>query len=201
MAKLARHSDTRKLNRHSVFFDGTLVFGQTTKACKVLNISSGGAQIRVEAPLDVDGPVALRVRDCGEVPCEIMWQEDKTMGVLFFTGEPLKNMRMAKKIRDRFEKAPEQRRRHPRRSVILAGSVYSGGLVLDARLKDISAAGAQLVFAEDQQLPGSFLLRTERFGDFSCDVAWQTERKMGVHFTKTPKEFAEFVEHELPSED
>lgn len=201
MVRLKKIHERRKLSRHAVYCDGTLVVGGKAETCKVLDISAGGAHIKFDHPVEAGQPISLKIDGCGEFECEMVWHEDTHIGGLFFLGQSRKNAQLAKKVVLNFANSAEQRRTAPRRSVIFPARVLSGNLALDARIKDISASGAQLILDEVVDVIAPFILKTDRFGNFFCDIVWKHEKRIGVTFLKTPAKFAEFVKHELPSTD
>jgi hypothetical protein len=52
-------------------------------ACTVLDISSWGAQLRIDGPANVQGRVWLNVECVGTIGADIVWQRDNTIGVQF----------------------------------------------------------------------------------------------------------------------
>ena len=184
-----------------MYCDGTLVVGGKAEACKVLDISTSGAHIKFDHPVEAGQPISLKIDRCGEFECEMVWHEDTHIGVLFFLGQPEKNAQLAKKVVLDFDNSAEQRRTAPRRSVIFPARVLSGNLALNARIKDISASGAQLILDGVVGVIAPFNLKTGRFGNFFCDITWKRGKRIGVTFLETPAKFAEFVKHDLPSTD
>lgn len=200
MAGTERIRENRELSRYAVFCDGTLSIDGEEKDCKVLNISAGGAQIHVETPLISDGPYTLRIEKCGELEGKIVWQEDKKSGLLFFVDQHQEQKRFVEKVQKYFAKSSDQKRQAPRRSVIFPARAYSGSLIIDCRIKDLSATGAQIIFNEELDISPPFTLKTEKFGAFSCEIAWVEGKRMGVIFLESPAKYAQFVEHDLPKE-
>lgn len=200
-AKAGRIRDSRELSRYAVFCDGTLLVGEEGRECKVLDISSGGAHIRVDTPLESEGPFKLKINKCGELECKIVWQTDKKSGLLFFLDKPKEKEQFADRVRQNYAESGDQKRLAPRRSVIFPARAYFGNLIVDCRIKDISKTGAQVMFNEALNFSAPFGLAIKKFGKFSCDIAWREETNLGVTFLKTPPGFDHFVEHDLPKEN
>ena len=49
----------------------------------VLNISTGGAKVRLNEPLDHPVPVALRIDRIGELAGQVAWQNEPMIGIDF----------------------------------------------------------------------------------------------------------------------
>ena len=78
----------------------------------------------------------------------------------------------------------------PRRRALKSGVVsYSqGNISFPCVVKDISASGARLKTASDQQVPDTFQLLIELDGlAADCEVVWRGDRQVGVRFIGQPQ--------------
>ena len=79
----------------------------------------------------------------------------------------------------------DERRESRRRKTLLAGKVIFGAnrLAMDCAIRDLSAGGARLSFADPQGLPGEFELQLPSRGTvFRAEVRWRRGREVGVQF-------------------
>jgi PilZ domain len=85
----------RKATRRRVLKSGVIAFNDRFSAlpCTVRNLSSTGAQLRVDGTLSVPNTFELLIELDGlEAQCEVVWRRDKEIGVRFAslprTGPP-----------------------------------------------------------------------------------------------------------------
>jgi PilZ domain len=79
----------RKATRRRVLKSGVIAFNDRFSAlpCTVRNLSSTGAQLRVDGTLSVPNTFELLIELDGlEAQCEVVWRRDKEIGVRF--GSP-----------------------------------------------------------------------------------------------------------------
>ncbi len=62
---------------------GRLFFGATEYGCAILNISAGGAQIRLPHPIAVWTTVTLAIDTIGKLHCRVVWQRGDTVALQF----------------------------------------------------------------------------------------------------------------------
>jgi hypothetical protein len=80
-----QHKDERRRHRRrSMRAIGTVNYGRMLIPCIVLNLSRGGAQIRLldHSPLP-KGPVTLEVRSVGTLTVNVAWQKGEFVGMKF----------------------------------------------------------------------------------------------------------------------
>ncbi len=80
-------SELRRFERTTVLWSGELVYREQIVACVIVNISAGGAMVRVEDPAFLMTSVMLRNSRIGELAAEILWRQDGELG-LRFADEP-----------------------------------------------------------------------------------------------------------------
>jgi hypothetical protein len=69
--------------RYGTFCPGKFSIGDQTVDCVVLNISVGGAKIRVSGPIDDASQVRLLTEQIGEFAGRVVWRDGPTMGIAF----------------------------------------------------------------------------------------------------------------------
>jgi hypothetical protein len=77
-----------------------------------------------------------------------------------------------------------ERRRTPRQRTLKGGSIwYASAPTIDCVIRNLSAAGACLVFAKPMAVPNQFtlLIKPERMKR-SCEVEWRSNKSVGVQF-------------------
>lgn len=62
---------------------GRLFFGATEYGCAILNISAGGAQIRLPHPIALWTTVTLAIETIGKLHCRVVWQRGETVALQF----------------------------------------------------------------------------------------------------------------------
>ena len=73
----------RKFERVTVLWSGTLNCGTQILDCLIVNVSAGGAMVRVEAPDLCKKSVVLRSPRFGELAGEVTWRQGKELGIEF----------------------------------------------------------------------------------------------------------------------
>jgi hypothetical protein len=73
----------RKFERVTVLWSGTLNCGARTLDCLIVNVSAGGAMVRVETPDLCKKSVVLRSPRFGELAGEVTWRQGKELGIEF----------------------------------------------------------------------------------------------------------------------
>ncbi len=174
--------------RTSVLFPAELVSEFGRSDCHVLNISVGGAKVRLTTPWAGELQVALRIAGFA-LPAEIAWQSDTDLG-LCFIGDPLE---IESLVRDtlKIEKTAVDRRQFSRISVLMKATIFSGGMAVESVVLNLSSGGAKVRLLQPMTLTKSVLLRIDRFGDFPGMVTWRDGHYFGVRFQMDPEDVIE----------
>ncbi len=187
--------EKQRYTRTSTLFPGELIAAAGAVPCQVLNISAGGAKVRLSEPWMHELAVTLRI-DRFTFVGEIVWQYDDCVG-LSFVGDPAEIEQIIDeelvKLRD-----PADRRRFARVSVLMSGKLFSGGEMVDCVVLNISAGGAKVRVLQPLEFDSAVRLRVERFGDFPGVVAWQDGAYIGLQFLIEPSEVIRRVAETLP---
>lgn len=80
-------SGARKATRIQVLWNGSLHAGERSSACRILDVSLGGAKVQVANPSDIPSPVTLKIDRFGEFPCEIQWRQGDYLGLRFLADQ------------------------------------------------------------------------------------------------------------------
>ena len=96
------------------------------------------------------------------------------------------------------QKDPRERRKFPRCSVLMSGTVRSQGVEVPCVVQNLSLGGVRLRVMDALSHDGRAILNIPRFGDFESDVAWQSNDSMGLQFLATPQQVADLIGEALP---
>ena len=79
------YTDTARTSRRSEdrTAAGRLFFGTSEYGCKILNISQGGAQVRLPHPIATWATVTLVIERIGALHCRVLWQRGETIALQF----------------------------------------------------------------------------------------------------------------------
>lgn len=76
-------NEIRSHARRLVLLSGAVYVENRPIQCRVLDISAGGARIRVDQQFDHDNRLALMIYRFGEFPVEVAWEKDVDLGIMF----------------------------------------------------------------------------------------------------------------------
>ena len=80
---LSDPADRREQTRRSVMWGALALSSGLQFKCVVLNISAGGAKIRIAQPFPPGTPVTLMVTRFGEFPAYVVWERGERLGLKF----------------------------------------------------------------------------------------------------------------------
>lgn len=195
----AQESNRHRYKRSSVFCAGKLIFDDGQIECDILNISAGGAQIRLLSDLEPPERFILRIEGFGEFQAEVVRKIGDKFGVTFAEA-PDAVERVVEDIINHPERTNEIRE-HPRRLVLLSGAAYVDNRPVECRILDISAGGARLRVDGEFEHESRFPLMIYRFGEFPVEVAWERDADVGIAFIDDADEIGRIIGHILPKKD
>ncbi len=197
MSELASFVDRQRHPRHSTMCPGELISGDRTVECTVLNISVGGAKLRLAESIETNSRVRLRINRVGEFTGRVAWRNGDTMGIEF--QDDLTEL--ARIVEDVLKQDSEQkdRRSDARASVLWSGKLRSAGHIANCRVVNISLKGAQLLSEKPIDCGLEVILWIERFGEFSTTLVWQDGDMVGVQFVDPPKTIESRFGDSLPT--
>lgn len=82
-------SESRRYPRKNMFFSASLASREDRSVCDILNMSAGGARIRLDDQITGIGQpgLVLTIDDYGDIPARLVWQNGYDVG-LKFDGDP-----------------------------------------------------------------------------------------------------------------
>lgn len=90
-------TDRRRFSRASVLWEAAILDGDHADGCVLLNISEGGALLRVLDPFACATTINLDIARVGKLDAQVAWRGADAIGVVF-NGDP-------KEIAERFKEA------------------------------------------------------------------------------------------------
>lgn len=189
-------NDKQKYKRCAVFLRATINIASETFDCEVLNISAGGALIRVSGNPKLEGKFVINIEEFPPLEAEVVRTHQNNHGIAFRENPE----RVGEIVAEMLASSPHSRekRRYPRRLVLLAASFYVGDRFVQAKVHNLSAGGA-LVKADILPDPGQTIdLKLARFGTMRVRVIWTKDGSMGVNFIDATTDVMKRIGHLLP---
>ena len=196
MSELAKPVDRQKHPRHATLCSGTLVSGDEEVDCEILNVSVGGAKIRMRQPVETNSHVRVKIRRVGEFTGRIAWRNGTTLGIEF-QDELAEMARIVEDILST-EAEGSERRDDARASVLWSGKLRSAGQLANCRIVNFSLKGVQLLAEKEIDCGLEVILWIERFGEFNTKLIWQDGESIGVQFVDPPKTIVRRFGDSLP---
>lgn len=85
--KQISEEEARRYARTTVLWTGTLLCQELRFECVIVNISAGGALLRVEGASSCTSPVKIDNPRLGELSGQIVWRKENELGIAF-SDEP-----------------------------------------------------------------------------------------------------------------
>ncbi len=189
--------DQQEHPRRSVYVTARVTSKDRTEDCEILNVSVGGAKIRVAEDSEISGIVALAVGTQGTFPAKVAWRKGTLVG-LEFMGDSVDSSRLVWDLIENPE-IDKERRQCTRTSVLWSGHLHSGGRATSCRVVNISAFGAKIRLFEPMALESRVSLRVERFGEFPSNVIWKEGKFLGISFRNDPEDIIQIFGDALPT--
>jgi len=76
----------RRFPRTSVLWSGALAGGTEPIDCAILNLSAGGAKLRMPGATACPSRVAIQSARFGELAARVVWRRDSLLGLAFVNG-------------------------------------------------------------------------------------------------------------------
>ena len=197
MSELAKLVDRQKHPRHSTLCSGKLVSGDEEVDCEVLNVSVGGAKIRISQPIETNAHVRVKIQRVGEFAGRVAWRNGTTLGIEFHD----ELTELARLVEDILSTQVEsvERRDDARASVLWSGKLRSAGQLTNCRIVNFSLKGVQLLADKEINCGLEVILWIERFGEFTTKLIWQDGESIGVQFNDPPKTIESRFGDSLPA--
>ena len=187
--------DKQRYRRNAVIAPAMIESAGTVFECQVLNISTGGALVRIEQPFAPEDIFTIRIDGSEPLQAVLMRHNNGSHGIAF-REDPA---RIDKIIDDLLSSkgSVSELRVHPRRLVRLSGSFYLDGHRVICTIQNLSLGGAFVRSNEIVPLDTPFELDIARFGTMPLRPVRIDPRGMGCMFDAEPQEVLERIGHLL----
>lgn len=185
MSKFEKLNDKRRHLRHATLCFGKLIEGERELDCEVLDLSTGGAKLRVPEPLEVESQICLGIERVGRLSGRVAWCNGATLGVKFDEELPA----VYEVVTGILSEGGDEKRHSVRTSLLSFGKLHSGDQAVKCRIVNISARGAQICCEDSFDCDLEVRLQVDGLGTFASTVVWQQGNVFGLVF----KEEAEHV--------
>lgn len=82
-AKEKTGRERRNFDRTPVLWTGTMVCGDRTVDCVIMNASANGAKVRVSETFPFPSSVTLKIPRLGDFQADVVWTKENKLGVRF----------------------------------------------------------------------------------------------------------------------
>lgn len=197
MSESTTLTDTQNNPRHQTLCPGTFCVGDRELDCKVLDISLGGAKVRLAEPVEVDTPIRLKIPRVGEFAGRVTWRNGTTVGIEF--NEEIRGV--ARVIEDMLseDENPVDKRVYPRTSVLWAARLLCGAQVVGCRVLNVSAGGVKIRCDRPFRSADDVILKINRFGEFAGTVVWREGVDLGIAFQDGPDHIIRVLGDAVPA--
>ena len=190
-------TDLQKHPRHQTLCRATFCVDGRDLDCKVLNISVGGAKVRLAEPVEVDTQIRLKLRRIGEFAGRVAWRNGATLGIEFH--EELREVAsIVEEMLGQDENLVE-RRAFPRTSVLWAARLLCGAQVVGCRVLNVSAGGIKIRCDRAFKSADDVILKINRFGEFAGTIVWREGADLGIEFHDSPEEIIRVLGEAVPA--
>ncbi len=189
--------DLQKNPRHQTLCPGIFCIGDRELDCKVLDMSVGGAKVRLVEPVEVDTQIRLKIRRVGEFAGRVAWRNGTTLGIEFH-DELREVARIVEDILSE-EEDPAERRVYLRTSVLWAARLLCGAQVVGCRVLNVSASGVKVRCDRPFNSADDVVLKIHRFGEFAGTVVWRQDVDLGIAFHDGPDHIIRVLGEAVPA--
>lgn len=174
--------DRQRYTRRSTLVAAHLRIADELLEVDILDLSEGGAKLKVPAVLNRGTKVALLVEGVGEFGGRVAWRQGDAHGIEFRESPAA----VAESIPQIMESADEarERRMHMRSSVLWRAEIFSGIRRADCDILNISAGGCRVRLATEFVASDEVTIRSVRFGERKGRVVWKTADRLGIQFNE-----------------
>lgn len=192
--------DRQRHVRTATLLPGRLVADETTYSCEMLNLSIGGARLRVESLPERLDRVTVQIDGYPDMSGYVVWRTGSEVGVEFDYESRTGAQRLQAEMKP--QQLSLDQRKTVRVSVLWSGRILAddGGDDLPCMVLNISAEGARMRLS----IPAAgrdfdqVRLHVDRLGQLSGQVAWREADEMAISFDEDPDNIAELLRRVLP---
>jgi hypothetical protein len=192
--------DRQRHVRTATLLRGELAAGDVVCACEMLNLSVGGARLRLEVPTKGLDRVCVRIDGYPGLTGNVVWRADREIGVEF--DYECRETAQRLQAETKPDHVPQDRRRTIRVSVLWSGRVLAaeGTNGFACMVLNISAEGARLRLSTPATESDFDVVRLhiDRLGTLPGRVAWREADEMAITFDEDPDRIAEMLSAVLP---
>ena len=187
--------DRRRYRRSAILAPAMIESAGTIFEGQVLNISTGGALVRIEQPFAPEDIFTIRIDGSEPLQAVLMRHNNGSHGIAF-REDPARIDKIIDDLLSRKGSVSELRV-HPRRLVRLSGSFYLDGHRVICAIQNISLGGAFVRSDEIVPLGTDFELDIARFGTMTLRPVRVDPAGMGCIFVVEPEEVVQRFGHLL----
>jgi len=169
-----RRSGQRVVN---VLQFATISVDDKLQPCVVVNMGSGGLQLRLHQQLALEGPVEIGLRGGVVLRGSVAWQTARAVGISF--SDPLTESEYNELL-----VASGPGTRVPRIPLQVKGMARSGATLTPFVMVNVSPAGAGLLIDEALPFEGAITLILPRIGAIPAQIRWRRDSTAGVVFSR-----------------
>lgn len=180
-ASTSSPGDQQKHVRTPVYREGWLEVDGEAVDCTIVDISPGGAKIRVSRPLPRNQAVTLRIGQAFSGEADSVWQSGEYVGLAFVEAPEV----VEGKIQSIVRKANARVCRSKARiSVLWDAEIIASGGATPCEILNISQGGARLKAHQPIPVGSTVQLLCSRFGVLEGRVTWSNQGELGVQFVE-----------------
>lgn len=180
---LADPTNRQRHPRLSVLIGAALIVEGHQVDCDVIDLSAGGAKVRVDHSLDIGMLVDLSIEGSPQLGGTVVWWNGEFAGIRFHENAELAEDEVVEVIESAQD--DRERRTDTRTSVLWLADLYVGIRHYRCKILNIAAGGAKLSIDADLKLGAEVTLRSRNFGEFKAEIVWKKDGAFGVRFEGT----------------
>lgn len=169
---------------------GTIFWDDKSAEVEVLYLSPTGARVAVVEPDDLAHVadavhITIQIDRFTDLRASVIWQRESVLGLQFDgAAEVAEDPNVTQSV---VQVSGDDRRRYPRKRVMLSADLELSDAQYPCRVLDISLVGSRIQI--DEELPEEDLMQlvTDRFGLLPVEVMWRVAGHIGVQFLEPPE--------------
>ena len=190
--------ERQKHLRIATLLAGQVSSGEFSCSCEILNVSIGGARLRLEQDAGALDYVAIRVDGYADMSGRVVWRQGPEIGVEF----DYESRDTARHLQAEVSPAqmPNERRRTIRISVLWSGRLHFEEIDVPCMVLNVSGEGARLRLSTPvENVDGEPVrLQIDRLGMLDGHVAWGQNDELAIEFAEDPDRVVEMLSAVLP---
>ncbi|MGZ8283202.1 MAG: PilZ domain-containing protein [Allosphingosinicella sp.] len=164
-------------SERSLLQPGALVIGSIRQVCLIRKISSGGAVLHADLPVEEGRRLELELETGEHLDGTIAWRRGAEFGLRF--DEPIDVLRI---LARNLVSQPGERRRMPRVEVSCPARLETGSRNLLVAIRDIAQGGAKIESPFPVAVDDKVVLTPEGLPPLTGVVRWANDKVAGIEF-------------------